>query len=450
MLPILETRAQLTNWAEESFDLLSGDRIFTKVEGAFSSVAFPFHIQSFPQKMQDTAEIKSVVPPKVQRGFETTRRKIAEALSQFTFVRVTLVSFPPCALRTGTHFQGEAVEVFPGKHHRGAPRTAFFSRFARGHGMNLLGCVQLVDAPLGVAHSSAVPQVGDILIGSLVEAKKAAKIPWELRGWSNHGKPLLELARIVQFGSRMSEKEIAQLLKQPGSSAAAFFLRLNASLPPQAAEKTCAQQSIQYADDVWALARVVCFGHLQDDSSLKTSINFVSLVDTLAMRFGDESLVEEWSKVRPEQYSPEHSVAASSVYTQQVFQQIPQPQHPNPWGPVPMQATTPAAGPAWSLAAPVPVWAAAPTQVSAAPGVVYHWKPPVADPSGKEASAFQPTSPVYHPTSPVYKPTSPVYGATSPVYRPSSPAYNPTSPVPAAQPQDVATTHPPKSPELDE
>jgi len=376
----------------------------------------------------DTAEIKTVVPPRVQRGFEATRRKFAETLGQFCFMRVTTVTFPPCSIRVGTHFQGEAVEVFPGKHHRGAPRTAFFSRFGRGFGLNLLGFVQLVDAPLGTSHSSAIPQVGDILIGSLTEAKKAAKIPWELRGWSNNAKPLLELARIVQFGSRMSEKELANLLRQPGSSYASFFLRLTPA--PRGAEHVVAEKSVLVMDDVWALARVVCFGHLKEDTSLKTSTDFVTLVDGLAMRFGDEALLEAWAKVRPEQYSPDTAPPAVAVMPQYVPYV-----HATSWAAnaAGAGAVSQAGGPpaAWSSA-----WAGA--APAAANPVVYHWQAPQ---SVTPPTEYVASSPVYAPTSPVYAPTSPTYAPTSPAYAPTSCAA--TSPVKKADPSS-----PPDSPEL--
>jgi len=379
--------------------------------------------------MADTAEIKTVVPPKVQRGFEVTRRKLVETLSAFTFMRVTVVTFPPCTMRTGTHFQGEAIEVFPGKHSRSAPRSAFFSRFARGQGFNVLGALQIVDAPMGMSHSTAIPQIGDILIGSLVDAKKGGKIPHELRGWSNNAKPLLELARIVQFGSRMSEKELANLLRQPGSAAAAFFLRLNPSLPPSAPERIAAEKSLQSVDDVWALARVVCFGKLEDDASLKTSTNFVDLVDTLAMKFGDEALMDAWATVRPEQYNPAVVVAPHPVYAQ-VWSPPAEAGHASAaghaWAP---PAWAPSAPAAWAPPAPAPAWTPPPWAAQAQPaaaggggGVVYQWSAPVAPSSPK----FQPTSPVYQPTSPAaYNPTSPSYAPTSPRKAPASPTSPP-------------------------
>ena len=370
--------------------------------------------------MADTAEIKTVVPPKVQRGFETTRRKLVETLAAFTFMRVTVVTFPPCTMRSGTHFQGEAIEVFPGKHHRTAPRTAFFSRFARGQGFSVLGTVSIVDAPMGPNHTTAIPQIGDILIGSLVDAKKGGKIPHELRGWSNNAKPLLELARIVQFGSRMSEKELAALLKQPGSAAAAFFLRLNAALPPSAPERVAAERSLQCADDVWALARVVCFGKLDGDASLKTSASFVDLIDGLAMKFGDEALMEEWAKVRPEQYNPALEVAVAHDYSHVFAAGGGAPVWP---APAPAWAAGPA--PAWAAPAPAPAavppaWAAplhAAAGGGAPTGVVYAWSAPAAAPP----SPVRPSSPRYNPTSPVYAPTSPVYAPTSPKDGPATP-----------------------------
>jgi len=379
-------------------------------------------------KMADTAEIKTVVPPKVQRGFEMTRRKLVETLSSFTFMRVTVVTFPPCTMRTGTHFQGEAIEVFPGKHSRSAPRSAFFSRFARGQGFNVLGALQIVDAPMGMSHSTAIPQIGDILIGSLVDAKKGGKIPHELRGWSNNAKPLLELARIVQFGSRMSEKELANLLRQPGSAAAAFFLRLNPSLPPSAPERVAAEKSLQSVDDVWALARVVCFGKLQDDSTLKTSTNFVDLVDTLAMKFGDEALMDAWATVRPEQYNPALTVVAAH------------PVYAHVWAPPEQAGHSSAAGPAWAPPAP-PAWAPPPAPPAwAPPPAPPAWAPPAPAPTPPWAAQAQPAgggvvyqwsapapSPTYVPTSPVYQPTSPAYNPTSP-YAPTTPKAAPASP----------------------
>jgi hypothetical protein len=386
--------------------------------------------------MEDTAEIKTVVPPKVQRGFETTRRKLVETLNQFTFMRVTVVTFPPCTMRAGTHFQGEAVEVFPGKHARSTPRNAFFSRFARGQGFNVLGSLQLVDAPMGTTHTTAIPQIGDILIGSIVDGKKGGKIAHELRGWSNNAKPLLELARIVQFGSRMSEKELANLLKQPGSSAAAFFLRLNPSLPSSSPERQAAEKSMQSIDDVWALARIVCFGKLDEDKSLKTSFNFVDVVDTLAMKFGDEALMDAWSKVRPEQYVPEAVVAAphsiySSAYAAPAWSPPPPAMAPPQWTPpppAPAWGAAPAPLPAWAVQAQQPPWSAA-AAGGGPSAVVYQWSAPQ---QAATTTTFVPTSPVYPPKSPAYQPTSPAYNPTSPSYNPTSPhqtgGFSPDSP----------------------
>jgi hypothetical protein len=372
------------------------------------------------------AEIKTVVPPKVQRGFEITRRKLVETLSKLTFMRVTMVTFPPSALRTGTHFQGEAEEVFPGKFQQRKGRTAFFSRYARSQGLNILGTFQVIDAPIGLNHSSAIPQIGDILVGSITETKKG-KIPYELRGWSNNAQPLLELYRISQYGTRMSEKELIGLLKQPGSAAAKIFLRLNRNLSQS--EKQLAEKAVQAQDDLWCLARIVCFGRLEEDKTLNTSKGFVEIVDNLAMKYGDEELLDEWTKVRPEQYDPETSYVhqqQQSMYMQQqqpvyqqpmlnMFQNYSQPQISQP------------ANVNWNTSG--------------------NWNPKDVIQQARLAlteattQEFAPTSPKYAPTSPVYNPTSPKIQPTTPPYYPTSPTYNPSSPkiIPSSPPYNPSS-----------
>jgi hypothetical protein len=364
------------------------------------------------------ADIKTVVPPTVQRGFEITRRKLVETLSQLTFMRVTMINFPPSALRTGTHFQGEAEEVFPGRNQQKRSRTAFFSRYARSQGLNILGTFQLVDAPVGVGHSSSIPQIGDILVGSITETKKG-KIPFELRGWSNNAKPLLELYRISQYGTRMSEKELMNLLKQPGSAAAKIFLRLHANLG--VAEKQLAEKSVQAQDDLWCLARIVCFGRLEEDTSLKTSKDFVEIVDNLTMKYGDEELLEAWTKVRPQQYNPEENFVQQPVnfsYAQQLppsvlyYQQQQSLQQPQPsWG-----------NGSWN-----------PSQVvqQAREALMKATTNDVTMDTAKympSSPKYNPTTPEYMPSSPKYMPSSPKYMPSSPKYVPSSPKYNPTTP----------------------
>jgi hypothetical protein len=321
-------------------------------------------------------DLKPLVAPTIQKGFESTRRRLVEALQQVSFVRICVVTFPESTVRAGQHFQGEAIEVFPGKSH-GHPRTCFFSRFGRGFGSSqILGSFSLIDCPFDVAHSTAIPQVGDILIGSLSQAKKG-KIPFELRGWSNNAKPLLELARVLQYGTRMGEAELKNLLKQPASASANMYLRLNPQMPE--AQKVAARKSVDAQDDLWCLARMVCFGKLEEDKTLKISKPYVELVDGLVIKYGDEEMLEAWSKIRPQEYTPEYTPEAYPAY--------------GGYGVTPGYA---------------PVYSFAPTAPNAFPSTpTYPSSPP-------ESPKYVPSSPVYAPSSPPQSPKDELIEDTKP------------------------------------
>jgi hypothetical protein len=168
----------------------------------------------------------------------------------------------------------------------------------------------------------------------------------------------------------MGEAELKNLLKQPASLSANMYLRLNPAMPE--AQKTAAQKSVDAQDDLWCLARMVCFGKLEEDKSLKISKPYVELVDGLVIKYGDEEMLEAWSKIRPQEYVPE--APSYGMY---------------------------GGGYGTSYA---PVYSFAPNSF--------------APPLSKNAST--PTYPSSPPESPKYIPSSPP---------PSSPAYAPSSPI---------------------
>jgi hypothetical protein len=239
------------------------------------------------------------VNPEVVHGFEVSRRKVVESLTNMNFARiVSIVTLPNKVDPLEPHFQGEVEEVFPSKH-RSAPKHAFFSRFTRNtQGVSVMGCFQIVDTPMGTCQASALPQLGDVLVGSFVEAGRKGKIPFEFKGWCNNGKPLLELLRVLQFGTRMSTKELHTLLRQPASITAAFALRLNSSTITLS-QRRHAQKVSQSADDIWNIARALCFKDLSLDESLKTSISHWDMMTQLAMNTLDEEFLDELNKVKP-------------------------------------------------------------------------------------------------------------------------------------------------------
>lgn len=238
------------------------------------------------------------VNPEVVHGFEVSRRKVVEALSNMNFAKiVSIVQLPNKLDPSEPHFQGEVEEVFASKH-RTAPKHAFFSRFSRNtQGVSVLGCFTIVDTPMGTCQASALPQLGDVLVGSFVEAGRKGKIPFEFKGWCNNGKPLLELLRVLQFGTRMSSKELHTLLRQPASITAAFALRLNANTT--ASQRRHAEKVSKSVDDIWNIARALCFKDLSLDESLKTSVSHWDMMTQLAMVTLDEEFLDELNKIKP-------------------------------------------------------------------------------------------------------------------------------------------------------
>jgi hypothetical protein len=249
------------------------------------------------------------INPEVVHGFETSRRKVVEALSNISFARiVSIVQLSNKIDPKEPHFQGEVEEVFASKY-KSTAKHAFFSRFSRNaQGVSVMGCFQIVDTAMGTAHASALPQVGDVLVGSFVEAGRKGKIPYEFKGWCNNGKPLLELSRVLQFGTRMSAKELHTLLRQPASITAAFALRLNSkSISP--VQLHHAQQVSQSVDDIWNIARALCFKDIQEDTTLKTSRRHWDMMTQLAMTTLDEDFLEELNKVKPEEEMQETEIS---------------------------------------------------------------------------------------------------------------------------------------------
>jgi hypothetical protein len=343
------------------------------------------------------ARFRAVLPPRVEKGFDESRSKLVDILNQLTFMRISVISFPKESMRQGNHFQGECVEILNNSGRTSSnPRVGFFSRYSRqnGSGFNLLGGFTLIDCPVGAHHSSAMPQVGDILVGSLIPASKG-KLPYELRGWCNNAKPLMELARIVQFGTRIGELELKRLLRQPASDSANALLRIGSQSLTEA-EKQYAKSAASSADDFWFLARVVCFGKLDEDPTLKLSKSWIDLIDSIAMRFGDEALLDAWANKRP---APQ---IQSQPQPQLQLQTQPQTQPNNlinlGYGLGYTQATT-------TEYDPSKVFASA---------YVRAGTPPLSMSAKIEEIEYVPKSPTYEPHSP-YAPASPAYAPTSPI-----------------------------------
>lgn len=335
------------------------------------------------------------VNPEVVHGFEVSRRKVVEALSNMNFAKiVSIVQLPNKLDPSEPHFQGEVEEVFASKH-RTAPRHAFFSRFARNtQGVSVLGCFTIVDTPMGTCQASALPQLGDVLVGSFVEAGRKGKIPFEFKGWCNNGKPLLELLRVLQFGTRMSSKELHTLLRQPASITASFALRLNANT--SASQRRHAQKVSQCVDDIWNIARALCFKDLSLDESLKTSVSHWDMMTQLAMVTLDEEFLDYLNKIKPasEMFVPDPVEYSPSIVGYGVGAYGVQAQGYGMYGAHVAGTTLP------------------------------------------QASDFGSKTPEYYPAG---GGKTPPYVASSPSFLPSSPAYAPSSPKSKSPPRLIST-----------
>ena len=337
--------------------------------------------------------MQMVQEPEILRGYENARRKVAETLSNLNFARVvSIVQMPPKFQGKENIFQGEVEEVFSGKHSKASARHAFFSKFSRNSmGVSVIGCFSIVDSAMGTEHVSSVPQLGDILVGSFVSATQRGKLPFEFKGWCNNGKPLLELLRIIQFGSRMSKGEIHSLLRQPASVTANFALRLQEKFL-KVYERAEAQKAASAQDDIWLLARVLCFRDLEPDDKLKLSKPHFDILTQLAMTTLDEALLDDLQQIMPPK---DESIIKETDFT----------------------------------------------------GFVTGNKtPPWGNYGVNTSEKFQPSSPSASPPrfapSPPYKPSSPEFAPSSPPYAPSpmpsSPPYKPPSPNKPPSPPNVS------------
>jgi hypothetical protein len=417
------------------------------------------------------------------KTFPAARAKLHEVLSQFACVKVLEVTQVPATAARPAFYHGVAQVMRNSRFGGGRAEEVFFDKGGRLRSSAMLevGPCKLVDAAWGREHLSAMPQVGDVLVGTLTDnSKPRSRISKVLRGWSRHGKTILELSRLVEFGTRMSEVELRPLLQQAEScmALAAWSSAPSASVRMQLDAAAAAQ------DDFWMLARVLLWGSTRalavlhsrqtagvvcklapskaEDAAadgLRLSCSAYDFVSSIAFRFEDADVLRDflshlleggplpshaqqqaprrqshtvsWSAAPAPLFAQPQSVAAAQKLLSEVAGG---------------DATSSAAGAfvyqhaASAAAAPYVAYTAAPYGGGYAPYAQPYpqpyaqtFAPPCAYATGT-AQGYHATSPAYAPSSPAHAPTkysatSPAYvPTTSPAYAPSSPAYAPSSP----------------------
>jgi hypothetical protein len=346
--------------------------------------------------------------PVPARSFSQARQTLHDLLAHLNFVRV--ISVGKTGNRTDAAidpnacppFIGEAEEVFPSLRTPDAvPRRVFFSKFSRqsGLGFSLGGIATVVDTSFGPEHVSALPQVGNILVGSIVSSlRPQSRCAFELRSWCSNAKSLLELARVVQYGTRVGEEETIRSFAQPSAEfAAAYLPKIHAGsvYTLSFGQQSHAASVANVSDELASLARVVLYGNLEFLVSPSLVLKLGGrdgrgFAESLAVVLRDASIQDAFNAIAPETKPlppPPLRIAHSQahVYTPQSA--------PHEYNP---------------LQQPAPLHQQH----------VVMYDPALA---GMYQDVPQPKSPDYAPTSPNYAPTSPDYAPTSPAYNPTSP-----------------------------
>lgn len=433
---------------------------------------------------------------KAAPSFQEARKALVGILENLSFVKVVTVqpgkpagglSAPGAAPASLGAYNGEAVEL-SFREAKERPKLVFFDKFGRTRNLLKVGPITLAQAPLGPDHPSAVPTVGEVLVGSLVPNARKSHLDHVLRGWSSDAKPLWELLRILRFGTKASEFEVRSILTQACSN-------LMQSPPHIKAVR----------DDIYMCARVILWGSVRPlqvlaviqnsgaslsveptdaereaAKSLRISCSAIDFMDALTMKLNDATLSEALQNgltlpVPEPDSSLGVSVGAHGAlgpppsYGQPYGQPYGQSYGPPPaYGPTAAGYVAPTAAgymppttdyQGWLRAAapaPAPVWAAGggggPT-IGPPSAPSWSWTQPTAaapvgpaaagaseyDPSQNFASAFRrlpapgtpPRGAAGHGEERVGSPVAGLpYNPTSPVaYAPTSPVYAPTSPV---------------------
>ena len=367
---------------------------------------------------------------KAAPSFAVARRALFEILSQYCFGKIVeLVEMPATDTRL-SFFHGKVLIVNNSyftnantknqsqnekqNQNQSKPEQLFFDKAGRQKSMISIGPMKLIDTVYGFGHKNSVPQLGEILIGLKVEntnEKRSKTQPYIFRSWSMNGKVMLDLFRMVQYGTKMSDLEIRPMFRQGAGAVAQKMMDASKdSLPFEQKVSMC--KCVKAVDDIYIVAKMILWGNmrlltvlhcLQSDSllnqtatdaeidaasDLKLSANALDFVQGISQKLNDDSIMNHFT----ESFS-KFSGSGSKEKEKEKEKEA------APWKPYEYDYGYP--------------------------------KRTDTDQSKLQESAYKPSSPVYGgggAASP-YAPSSPVYGAASPVYGGTSPMYGGTSPM---------------------
>jgi len=417
---------------------------------------------------------------KAAPSFAVARRSLYDILSQYCFGKIVeLVEMPATETRL-SFFHGKILVVNNSyfQQQQGTSRNAaaaaeylFFDKAGRQKSMISIGPVKLIDTVHALGHKNAVPQLGEILIGLKVENTNEKRLklqPFIFRSWSMNGKIILDLFRMVQYGTKMSDLEIRPLFRQTAGAVAQKIKEASGeSLPFE--QKVSMLKCVRAIDDIYIVAKMILWGNvrlltvlhsLQSDScliqsateaeinaasDLKISANALEFVHGISQKLNDDKIMihftecfRTFSGVKLKEGQDQQDQATRA-----------------PWKPYDLYPATAQTDKTF-----------APAQTDQTPPP---WKPFDVKEEKQHEQEQGAMSPIYAPSSPMYgESNSPMYGegkndanknndtrgAASPLYAPSSPIYGsaskdtikaPTPPAPPGQPDDMEDEHSPLS-----
>jgi hypothetical protein len=343
------------------------------------------------------------------KTYSAARRKLNEILKAFAFVRVSEVTQVPArdgkpeffhcigTTQSNSKYDTSTERVFMDK----GGRLRYNSTFD-------IGPCKLIDAAWGRDHYSAIPQIGDILIGVLEPntRKSSGRQPGKvLRSWSRHGKIIMELSRMVEYGTSMTEFETRTILRQAECAMAEHAAAASAlGAVPRGVHM--AQSS---ADDFWMLARMILWGNLRPLAVLHS-------VQSPASKCKEAALPAELVACAEIKLScPAYEFLSGLAFKLE---------DPDLLRDFAAMFDSPPAPPA-PLSSQYTFLAAFSNAAQMSYAQPQHSYGGYADAGG--------STPPYMPSSPPYKPKSPNYMPSSPVFSPESPPQSPPLPAKAEE-----------------
>ena len=426
---------------------------------------------------------ESALPTK---SYPQARKRLSELLKGFAFVEVHEVNIVPASTTKPEFFHGCAITVSNSKFCKERQERVFFDKGSRLRYNNTfdIGPCKLLDAAWGRDHRSAIPQIGDILIGVLEDnprqptksnVNRMSKI---LKGWSRHGKIILELSRINEFGTAHGEFELRDLLRQRESEMSEQFSASQSI--GQLYELGRGIKKPPGADDFWMLGRIILWGNIRplvvlhasernlrcmDEPSdaeisasaqLKLSCSAYDFISQLSFRLEDACILKDFhaSFIDVEIEKTANALLKGSANFGAEYDAFPTafPSSP-PRNPGQSSQLAGSRTPTYSR---TPTGSRTPTYVPRSPEYLPEKLPeapqfapthyaPTSPPYAPRSPGYAPRSPGYAPTSPSFAPQSPGYAPKSPGYAPKSPGYAPQSPLPSIP----TPPYVPQSPDLD-